>query len=85
MNRIAIVNALQTRVPGVLAIYAGTLVDAPNTWLFFEIYASESAYQAHRQTPHFQKYLSRKGQIFLSNDLLYLFILYEDWFNQTID
>lgn len=48
---------------GVLAIYAGTLVDAPNTWLFFEIYASESAYQAHRQTPHFQKYLSQTQQM----------------------
>ena len=48
---------------GVLAIYAGTLVGAPNTWLFFEIYASESAYQAHRQTPHFQKYLSQTQQM----------------------
>ena len=42
---------------GVLAIYAGTLADDPDTWLFFEIYASEAAYQAHRQTPHFQEYL----------------------------
>lgn len=42
---------------GVLAIYAGTTVDNPNTWLFFEIYASEEAYQAHRETPHFKEYL----------------------------
>ncbi|MFC3902323.1 Quinol monooxygenase YgiN [Acinetobacter marinus] len=42
----------------VLAIYAGTTQADPNTWLFFEIYASEAAYQAHRQTAHFQKYLT---------------------------
>lgn len=42
---------------GVLALYATTDKDQPNQWYFFEIYANDAAYQAHRATPHFQKYL----------------------------
>ncbi|MEE6075019.1 putative quinol monooxygenase [Avibacterium paragallinarum] len=42
---------------GVLAMYAATYKNQPNKWLFFEIYADDAAYQAHRQTPHFQTYL----------------------------
>lgn len=43
--------------PGVLAIYALALKEQPNRLRFFEIYADEQAYQQHRVTPHFQKYL----------------------------
>lgn len=42
---------------GVLARYVATDKDQPNQWHFFEIYANDAAYQAHRKTPHFQKYL----------------------------
>ena len=37
---------------GVLAIYAATERANSNRWYFYEIYASEAAYQSHRQTPH---------------------------------
>lgn len=48
---------------GVLAMYAATEQDNPNRWYFYEIYASEAAYQAHRQTPHFQDYLTRTADM----------------------
>lgn len=38
---------------GVHAIYAATEKDRPTRWYFYEIYASDAAYQSHRQTPHF--------------------------------
>ncbi len=44
--------------PGVFAIYAVALKDQPNHLRFFEIYADEQAYQRHRATPHFQKYVT---------------------------
>lgn len=48
---------------GVLAIYAATEQNNPNRWYFYEIYASESAYQSHRQTPHFQDYLKHTADM----------------------
>lgn len=42
--------------PGVLAIYAVADRSDPAKIMFFEIYASEEAYQAHRNTLHFIKY-----------------------------
>lgn len=44
---------------GVLAIYASTEKDNPDRRHFHEIHASETAYQAHRQTPHFHDYLKQ--------------------------
>jgi quinol monooxygenase YgiN len=44
--------------PGVIAIYAVAEKDNPARLHFFEIYASEAAYVAHRETPHFRKYLA---------------------------
>ena len=41
----------------VLALYAATDKEQPQQWYFLEIYADDAAYQAHRETPHFQKYL----------------------------
>ena len=43
--------------PGVGAIYAVALKDAPHQVRFIEIYADENAYLLHRETPHFKKYL----------------------------
>ena len=48
---------------GVLAMYALTEKDQPNRWYFYEIYASEQAYQQHRQTPHFLDYLQRTKEM----------------------
>ena len=48
---------------GVLALYAATDKDQPNQWHFFEIYANDAAYQAHRKTPHFQKYLQETADL----------------------
>lgn len=44
---------------GVIAMYAATEQDQPNKWLFFEIYANDAAYEAHRQTAHFKHYLAQ--------------------------
>ncbi len=42
--------------PGVLALYAVAEKDNPSRLRFFEIYASEAAYNEHLASPHFRKY-----------------------------
>ncbi len=42
--------------PGVIALYAVAEKDAPSRLRFFEIYADESAYNSHLESPHFRKY-----------------------------
>jgi quinol monooxygenase YgiN len=42
--------------PGVMALHAVSDKDDPARVIVFEIYADESAYQAHLETPHFRKY-----------------------------
>ena len=42
--------------PGVLALYAVSVKDHPEQDRVLERYASQEAYQAHLQTPHFKKY-----------------------------
>lgn len=44
--------------PGVIAIYAVALKDAPNQLRFLEIYADEAAYRRHIASPHFRKYVA---------------------------
>lgn len=46
---------------GVLAIYAANDAKQSNKWYFFEVYANEAAFQSHRNTPHFQRYLKEAG------------------------
>ena len=48
---------------GVRAIYAATDKDQPNKWYFFEIYDDDAAYQSHRDSPHFQKYLKETAEL----------------------
>src|SRR6516165_12348333 len=43
--------------PGVLAIYAVAEKDNPTRLRFFEIYADEAAYNTHRESAHFKKYV----------------------------
>lgn len=54
---------------GVLVMYAGTDVDNPDTWYFFEVYKDEAAYEAHRETPHFKDYINRSATFVLDKSL----------------
>jgi len=42
--------------PGVLAIEAVALAEAPAQIRIFEVYADQAAYQAHLRSPHFLAY-----------------------------
>src|SRR3954452_11847308 len=42
--------------PGVLALYAVSERSNPARITIFEVYASDEAYRAHLETPHFLKY-----------------------------
>lgn len=44
--------------PGVYALHAVAHRDTPYRFIVFEMYESEAAYHAHRNTPHFQKFFS---------------------------
>lgn len=44
------------REPGVLMLHAVAERDRPHAIRILEVYASQAAYQAHIQTPHFLKY-----------------------------
>jgi quinol monooxygenase YgiN len=48
---------------GVLAMYAAIDKANPNRWYFYEVYASEEAYQAHRLTPHFKEYIEQTAEM----------------------
>src|SRR5258705_4600855 len=55
----ALTEEIKTSVslePGVLTLYAIEEKDNPSNITILEIYASEEAYKAHLQTPHFIKY-----------------------------
>lgn len=56
--------------PNVLAIYALNLKDEPNEWIFFEIYADEAAYEAHRQTPHFRAYIEQSKDMVVRKEFI---------------
>jgi quinol monooxygenase YgiN len=55
--------------PGVLAIHAVAERDHPTRLRFFEIYADAAAYAAHRQSPHFRKYLATTKSMIRSREL----------------
>lgn len=56
--------------PGVLAIYSVAEKGTPNSLRFFEIYASEEAYRAHIESPHFKKYVAITQPMILSRKLI---------------
>lgn len=56
--------------PGVLAIYSVAEKNKPNSLRFFEIYASDEAYQAHIASPHFKKYVAITQPMILSRKLI---------------
>jgi quinol monooxygenase YgiN len=42
--------------PGVLTLYSVSVKGHPTQIRLFEMYASQAAYEAHLQSPHFRKY-----------------------------
>src|SRR3954469_11977560 len=56
--------------PGVLAIYAVAEKDNLSRLRFFEIYADEAAYKAHRETPHYKKYAGATKGMIISRRLI---------------
>ncbi len=56
--------------PGVLAIYAVAEKDDPTKITFFEMYADEAAYEAHRETAHFRKYFDATQHMIRSRRLI---------------
>ncbi|MFU2048516.1 hypothetical protein C3007_08905 [Avibacterium gallinarum] len=53
---------------GTLAMIALQSQDNPQIGYMLELYADETAYQAHRQTPHFQAYLKDTAAMLESKD-----------------
>ncbi|SUB23756.1 putative quinol monooxygenase [Avibacterium avium] len=53
---------------GTLAMIALQSQDDPQMGYMLELYADEAAYQAHRQTPHFQAYLKDTAAMLESKD-----------------
>ena len=56
--------------PGVLAIHAVADKDRPSRLRFFEIYADDSAYRAHLESPHFRAYVETTRPMILSRELI---------------
>ncbi|WP_221254001.1 putative quinol monooxygenase [Campylobacter sp. 19-13652] len=55
---------------GVLAMWAASDESEPKRWYFFEIYASEQAYESHRQTEHFKLYISQSKDMVASKKII---------------
>ncbi|MGK9169206.1 antibiotic biosynthesis monooxygenase [Inquilinus limosus] len=69
----AIRDEIETAVrvePGVLALYAVFEKDDPARVRVFEVYADETAYRTHLQTPHFQKFRADTETMVRSRRLL---------------
>ena len=60
------INASIQLEPGVLAIYALSLKDAPHRLRFFEIYADVAAYRQHIASPHFKHYVETTSAMITS-------------------
>ena len=56
--------------PGVLAIYAVAEKGKSTMIRFFEMYADEAAYNAHRESPHFRKYVEATKDMIVSRKLI---------------
>lgn len=56
--------------PGVRTLYAVQEKDKPTHFTILEIYADSTAYRAHLQTPHFQKYKTGTANMVKSLELV---------------
>lgn len=50
--------AASIREPGVRAFNVSVLAGTPNHVFLYEVYANEAAWKAHRESPHFKKYMA---------------------------
>ena len=69
----AVKDEMETSVrvePGVLAIYAVAEKDHPSKLRFFEMYADQAAYNAHRESAHFKKYVATTEPMIVSRKLI---------------
>ena len=69
----AVKEEMETSVrvePGVLAIYAVAEKDNPTRLRFFEMYADEAAYNSHRESAHFKKYVTTTKDMIKSRKLI---------------
>ena len=55
---------------GVYVIYAATAKENPDKWYFFEICENEKAYQKHRKTAHFKKYIEQTENIIENKEFI---------------
>ncbi len=56
--------------PGVVALYMVADETDDNKLTFFEIYADDEAYQKHRDTPHFKKYIETTKDMAVSKKVI---------------
>lgn len=56
--------------PGVVALYMVADENDENKLTFFEIYADDEAYQKHRDTPHFKKYIETTKDMAVSKKVI---------------
>src|SRR3954465_7362795 len=69
----AVKEEMETSVrvePGVLAIYVVAEKDDPSKLRFFEMYTDEAAYNAHRESEHFKKYIEITKPMITSRRLI---------------
>lgn len=56
--------------PGVLVLYAASMVDDPLKWVFWEVYANDEAYEQHRDTEHFKTYIATTADCLSKKELV---------------
>lgn len=56
--------------PGVIALYMVADENDENSLTFFEIYADDEAYEKHRETPHFKKYIETTKDMAVSKKVM---------------
>lgn len=55
---------------GTLGMYLVQEKGKPDKWYFFEIYENEKAYQKHRKTAHFKKYIEQTENIIENKEFI---------------
>ncbi|MFC2737757.1 MAG: putative quinol monooxygenase [Leptotrichia wadei] len=53
-----------------LGMYLVQEKENPDKWYFFEIYENEKAYQKHRKTAHFKKYIEQTKNIIENKEFI---------------
>ncbi|MBU68628.1 MAG: antibiotic biosynthesis monooxygenase [Cupriavidus sp.] len=56
--------------PGVYSIYAVTRKDEPSKFMFYEVYASQEAFDAHMATAHFRKFIDATQEMWLASRIV---------------